>query len=124
MTINNTLSLGGSTLIEVDKAGSANDAVAAASVNYGGTLTVADLSNRKTHEARHNDRPVAEILAEFRKARLQLVSRVEQLDSAPFGSTRLHPRLKQPMRLVDHLYFVAEHDDHHLARIWEPIRED
>jgi hypothetical protein len=31
----------------------------------------------------------------------------------------LHPRLKQPMRLVDHLYFAAEHDDHHLARIWE-----
>jgi len=28
-----------------------------------------------------------------------------------------HPhRLKAPMRLVDHLYFVAEHDDHHLAR--------
>jgi len=26
-----------------------------------------------------------------------------------------------PMRLVDHLYFVAEHDDHHLARIWELI---
>jgi hypothetical protein len=23
------------------------------------------------------------------------------------------------MRLVDHLYFVAEHDDHHLAHIWE-----
>jgi len=22
------------------------------------------------------------------------------------------------MRLVDHLYFVAEHDDHHLAHIW------
>jgi hypothetical protein len=33
----------------------------------------------------------------------------------------LHPRLKQPMRLVDHLYFVAEHDDYHLARIWEMI---
>lgn len=27
----------------------------------------------------------------------------------------------QPMRLVDHLYFVAEHDDHHLAKIWELI---
>jgi hypothetical protein len=25
------------------------------------------------------------------------------------------------MRLVDHLYFAAEHDDHHLARIWEMI---
>jgi hypothetical protein len=33
----------------------------------------------------------------------------------------LHPRLKQPMRLVDHLYFVVEHDDHHVARIWEMI---
>jgi len=25
------------------------------------------------------------------------------------------------MRLVDHLYFVAEHDDHHLAQIWELV---
>jgi hypothetical protein len=25
------------------------------------------------------------------------------------------------MRLVDHLYFVAEHDDHHLAKISELI---
>jgi uncharacterized damage-inducible protein DinB len=80
-------------------------------------LTVADLSNRKTHEAGHNDRAVAGILAEFRNARLRLVSRVEQLNSELFAGTRLHPRLKQPMRLVDHLYFVAEHDDHHLARI-------
>ena len=87
-------------------------------------LTVADLGNRKTHEAGHNDRGVAEILAEFQKARLRLVSRVEQLDSELFAGTRLHPRLKEPMRLVDHLYFVAEHDDHHLARIWELIRED
>ena len=87
-------------------------------------LTVADLSNRKTHKAGHRNRPISEILAEFRNARLRLVSRVEQLDSELFGATRLHPRLKQPMRLVDHLYFVAEHDDHHLARIWELIRED
>jgi hypothetical protein len=34
-----------------------------------------------------------------------------------------HPRLKTPMRLVDHLYFVAEHDDHHLARIRELLSE-
>jgi hypothetical protein len=31
----------------------------------------------------------------------------------------LHPRLQQPMRLIDHALFVAEHDDHHLARITE-----
>lgn len=81
-------------------------------------LTVADLSNRKTFEAQHNQHPIEEILAGFRNARLRLVSRVEKMDPAIFGRTALHPRLKTPMRLVDHLYFAAEHDDHHLAQIW------
>lgn len=87
----------------------------------GDTLTVADLSNRKTHEANHNARELIEILAEFRTARLRLVERIGKFQPALFARSRLHPRLKQPMRLVDHLYFVAEHDDHHLARIWEMI---
>ena len=87
----------------------------------GDTLTVADLSNRKTDEANHNSRQLTEILTEFRAARLDWVDRVEKLHPDIFACTRLHPRLKQPMRLVDHLYFVAEHDDHHLARIWEII---
>jgi uncharacterized damage-inducible protein DinB len=82
-------------------------------------LTTADLSNRKTHEAGHNTRPIEEIFSEFRKERLRLVDRVRELDAALFSRSIPHPRLKQPMRLVDHLYFVAEHDDHHLARIWE-----
>jgi uncharacterized damage-inducible protein DinB len=85
-------------------------------------LTAADLSNRKTDDANHNARPLNQILAEFRAARLTLVNRVERLDPAQFANTMLHPRLKQPMRLIDHLYLVAEHDDHHLARIWELIR--
>jgi uncharacterized damage-inducible protein DinB len=85
------------------------------------TLTAADLSNQKTHDAQHNRRPIDEILAEFRSARLRLVSRVEKIDPAIFTRAILHPRLKTPMRLVDHLYFAAEHDDHHLACIWELI---
>jgi uncharacterized damage-inducible protein DinB len=88
----------------------------------GNTLTVADLTNRKTHEANHNARELAEILAEFRAARLDLLDRVADLPAAGFARALIHPRLKQSMRLVDHLYFVAEHDDHHLARIWELIR--
>ena len=84
-------------------------------------LTVADLTNRKTSEAQHNLRPIEEILAEFRSARSRLVSRVEKIDPAIFARTAIHPRLKIPMRLVDHLYFVAEHDDHHLAHIWRLI---
>jgi uncharacterized damage-inducible protein DinB len=84
-------------------------------------LTVADLTNRKTSEAQHNRRPIEEILAEFRSARSRLVNRVEQINPAIFARTAVHPRLKTPMRLVDHLYFVAEHDDHHLAQIWALI---
>lgn len=85
----------------------------------GTELTVTDLSNRKTDEANHNARAMVDILGEFRRARLRLVSAVQNQDPALFARTRLHPRLKTPMRLVDHLFFVAEHDDHHLAWIWE-----
>jgi uncharacterized damage-inducible protein DinB len=84
-------------------------------------LSVADLSNRQTFDANHNRRSIDEIMAEFRSARSRLMSTVEELDSAVFARILLHPRLKTPMRLVDHLYFVAEHDDHHLATIWEMI---
>jgi uncharacterized damage-inducible protein DinB len=82
-------------------------------------LTIADLQNRNTDAANHNARPLEEILSEFRAARLQLLQRVNELDASLLPRAIPHPRLKTPMRLVDHLYFVAEHDDHHLARIWE-----
>jgi len=85
----------------------------------GQTLSVTDLSNRKTDEANHNAQELQAILKEFRMARLNLVDAAEKCQPALFARALLHPRLKQPMRLVDHLYFVAEHDDHHLARIWE-----
>jgi DinB superfamily len=89
----------------------------------GETLTVADLTNRRTTEAGHNDRKLTDILADFRAARLWLAERAVKFPAATYSRSLLHPRLKQPMRLVDHLYFVAEHDDHHLARIWELINE-
>ncbi len=85
----------------------------------GETLTVADLSNRRTHEANHNRRELKKILSEFRAARFELLEHLKQLEAAKFAQTLIHPRLQQPMRLADHLYFVAEHDDHHLATIWE-----
>jgi uncharacterized damage-inducible protein DinB len=84
-------------------------------------LTVADLKNRKTDEANHNAHPLEQILTAFRAARERLLKRVDELDPPLFARTIPHPRLKTPMRLVDHLYFVAEHDDHHLARIWELV---
>jgi uncharacterized damage-inducible protein DinB len=88
-------------------------------IKGGGEMTVADLRNRKTDEANHNAQPLEDLLAGFRNARLELVNRVEGLKPAAMGQTLVHPRMKTPMRLVDHLYFVAEHDDHHLALILE-----
>jgi uncharacterized damage-inducible protein DinB len=81
------------------------------------TLRPADLTNRKTYEANHNARPIADLLKDFRAARLEFVQRVENSDQADVIKTAMHPRLGVPMRLVDLLYFVAEHDDHHLASI-------
>ncbi len=84
-------------------------------------LTVADLTNRKTDKANHNARPLEQILTEFRARREELLKRLDELDASLFARAIPHPRLKTPMRLADHLYFVAEHDDHHLARIWELV---
>lgn len=86
-------------------------------------LSQADLQNRKTHEANHNARRAEELLAAFREARTSFVDKLETLDHAVIRHTLLHPRLQQPMRLVDHLFFVAEHDDHHLAKIWSALRD-
>ncbi|HVG26818.1 MAG TPA: DinB family protein [Acidobacteriaceae bacterium] len=82
-------------------------------------LTPTDLANRRSHEANHNAHPLESILAGFRAARSELLHRVHGMDPSLFAHSIPHPRLKTPMRLVDHLFFVAEHDDHHLARIWE-----
>jgi uncharacterized damage-inducible protein DinB len=84
-------------------------------------LTVTDLQNQKTDEAHHNAQPLEKILAKFRSARSKLLNGAGGVDASLFNRTILHPRLKTPMRLVDHLYFIAEHDDHHLARIWELV---
>lgn len=88
----------------------------------GKTLTAADLSNRKTQEANHNARELQQITADFRASRFRLLDQLDELPPGSFSRSLLHPRLQQPMRLIDHLFFVAEHDDHHLARIWEMVR--
>jgi uncharacterized damage-inducible protein DinB len=84
-------------------------------------LTPADLNNRKTDEAHHNAHHRQKILADFRAARERLLGRVSELDPSLFTRAIPHPRLQTPMRLVDHLFFVAEHDDHHLACIWKLV---
>ncbi|MDQ5844568.1 MAG: DinB family protein [Acidobacteriota bacterium] len=86
------------------------------------TLHAADMSNRKTHEADHNQVSMSSILTSFRRERTALVDRLDQLEPQMFAAVAHHPRLNVPMRLVDMLFFQSEHDDYHLARISEMIR--
>ena len=86
------------------------------------TLQPADLTNRKTHEANHNAGNIESILSEFRLRRSALVRQMEELDEVVIKRTALHPRLREPIGVVQMSYVVAEHDVHHLAQITELIR--
>jgi uncharacterized damage-inducible protein DinB len=78
-------------------------------------LRPADLQNRRTHDARHNDRDPRDLIAAFRSARTALVDRLAGWSPEELSRVSRHPRLDQPMSVVDLCFFVAEHDDHHLA---------
>jgi uncharacterized damage-inducible protein DinB len=85
-------------------------------------LRIADLNNTKTKEADHNSKKIQQLLQQFSEARNKLLQKVEIIDAVAASLTSLHPRLLQPMRLVDSLFFVAEHDDHHLTVIRELLK--
>ena len=86
-------------------------------------LTAADLRNTKTNEADHNKAGIEALIHRFSEARNKLIIKVKDADETTALITALHPRLRSPMRLIDHLFFIAEHDDHHLAKIRELLRE-
>ncbi len=83
------------------------------------TLRATDLMNNRTTIAGHNDTPTDELLAAFRQLRQQTLTLLENIDEDLIFKSALHPRLQTPMRTIDHFLFVAEHDDHHLARMTE-----
>ena len=86
------------------------------------TLRAWDGTNRKTHDAHHNTHSADDILRAFREARSRFVQRLEILDDETHHVVALHPRIQKPMRVVDMVFFTAEHDDHHLSSITELAR--
>lgn len=82
-------------------------------------LRAADMSNRNTEEADHDSAPLARLLADFADARRRFVDALCRLEEDEWTRSAFHARLDVPMRILDLAYFVAEHDDHHLARIHE-----
>lgn len=85
-------------------------------------LTAADMTNQKTFAADHNAGPLAKILSAFRQERMAFVRRLDGYDEAFVETTALQPRLQVRIRVIDLVFFIADHDDHHLARISELIR--
>jgi uncharacterized damage-inducible protein DinB len=81
------------------------------------TLLAADVTNAKTNSAGHNQRTIEEVLARTAAARARIIARLEALPHEFFAHSALHPRLNKQMRLVDLLFFNAEHDDYHMAHI-------
>jgi len=82
-------------------------------------LAIADLSNRGTDEAHHNERSLDELIETFRTLRGKFMTTLENAPPSALERAARHPRLGTPMRLIDVAFFTAEHDDHHLARITE-----
>ncbi len=86
------------------------------------TIETADINIIKTEQTDHNTKSIGELLKQFSYARNKLIDKVENMDEATASITAFHPRLQKPMRLIDSLFVVAEHDDQHLAKIRELLK--
>jgi len=84
-------------------------------------LRPADITNRVTANKNHNDDSIANLLQIFRASREKLVARLEEFGVEGAAQSAHHPRLNKPMRVIDLALFIAEHDDHHLARMTDLI---
>jgi hypothetical protein len=78
-------------------------------------LSPADMGNRRTENGSHRCIPIANILARLASGRASFIGRLEALTEKEVAIVAVHPRLQKPIRLLDWVYFLAEHDDHHLA---------
>jgi uncharacterized damage-inducible protein DinB len=80
-------------------------------------LTPADLGNRATAEAGFIGQEMVSLLGKLDKERDETLALLDGLQPSDREKSSLHPRLNQQMRIVDLAFFVAEHDQHHLAVI-------
>jgi|SRR5688572_15652246 len=80
-------------------------------------LRPTDLANTQTTEANHNEKAISELLETFYALRMVTLAKLCALKEEDIFRLAYHPRLKTPMNVIDLFTFVAEHDDHHLAKI-------
>lgn len=74
------------------------------------TLSITDKSD-------FNSTELEKLLRDFESERGKTLELLSSLLPDDLTKTSMHPRLSQPMRVIDLMYFVAEHDQHHFDTI-------
>jgi len=84
-------------------------------------MSPADLNNTATEQASFNELLTEDLLERFRAEREKTVLLLQGMSREDLLKQSIHPRLGQPMTVTDMMYFVAEHDEHHLRAIQQII---
>lgn len=71
----------------------------------------------------YNPWPIEKVLEFFKTTRLSNLKKYDKISASDLLKSSLHPRLKVQMTPVDLAWFDAEHDDHHLVKITNILRE-
>ncbi len=86
-------------------------------------LLEADLTNQLTHKTAHDEVDFRTLVTEFSDRRARLIAMLREVTEDQLQNTAIHPRLRTPMTLMDLTFFVAEHDDHHLVKVTNFLRD-
>ena len=84
-------------------------------------LSAGDGTKKKILETDHNNKNIKILLEEFKYARDHFIKELLSFSNSELIKQTLQPRLQKQMRVVDMAFFVAEQDDHHIAKMWEII---
>jgi len=78
-------------------------------------LCTIDLTDQEALLHGHRARALGDLVEEFRLKRQWFVERMEAMGPEQLAHHAVHPRTGELRSAVDMAYFMAEHDDHHLA---------
>lgn len=78
-------------------------------------LCTIDLSGQEARLHRERGRELGDLLEEFRLKRRWFVERIDEMDDGQLAHRALHPCTGELRSVVDMAFYMAEHDDHHLA---------
>jgi len=86
-------------------------------------MSATDLTNQATNQSFFNQFSIEKLLSDFQEERANTIRIIENMSERDFQNSLHHTRLNQPMRIIDLMYFITEHDIHHLNALLEILDE-